>query len=120
MRKKVYIANDDIEFIELISDFLDDIGYEVNGSSELLDLLLLDTINLPDVFMLNVQMWGEDSEMISCYLKSNKPTDAIPVILFSTQKRSEQNTYNRFADGFISIPFEIEELPGLLENLRPF
>jgi CheY-like chemotaxis protein len=115
--KKVYIADDDPGRIELIIVFLETIGYEAEGSTELLDLLLLDTINLPDVFLLNINMWGEDSEMISSYLKSNEPTRTIPVVLFSTLKRVEQNISDRYADGFISIPFEINDLPGLLKKL---
>jgi CheY-like chemotaxis protein len=114
MRKKVYIADDDPGFIELMFDFLEGIGYEAEGSTELLDLVLLDTLNLPDLFLLNVQMWEENSEMICDYLKSNESTKAVPVILFSTLKRSAQNSFDHYADSFISIPFEINDLPGLL------
>jgi CheY-like chemotaxis protein len=116
MRKKVYITDDDPQFIELMADFLEGIGYEADGSNELLDLLLLDTINLPDVFLLNTRMWGEDSEIICSYLKSNEPTETIPVILFSNLKRSAQNTLDHYADAFISIPFEINDLHGLLKK----
>jgi two-component system alkaline phosphatase synthesis response regulator PhoP len=119
MRKKVYITDDDPQFIELMADFLEGIGYEASGSNDLLDLLLLDTLNLPDVFLLNIQMWGEDSEMISSYLKNNQRTGNIPVILFSTLKRSAQNKCDRYADGFISIPFEINDLAGLLKKITP-
>ena len=119
MKKKVYIADDDPGRIELIAVYLETMGCEPEGSTELLDLLLLDTINLPDVFLLNITMWGEDSEMISSYLKSNEPTKTILVILFSTLKRAEQNISDRYADGFISIPFEINDLPGLLKNVHP-
>jgi CheY-like chemotaxis protein len=114
--KKVYIADNDAGFIELMTVFLEDMGYEPEGSTELLDLLLLDNINLPDVFLLNNQMWGEDREVICRYLKSNEPTKSIPLILYSTLKRGEQNTFDNYADGFISIPFEINDLPGLLEK----
>jgi two-component system alkaline phosphatase synthesis response regulator PhoP len=74
---------------------------------------------LPDVFLLNVQLWGEGSEMIYNYLKSNEPTETIPIILFSTLKRSAQNSFDHYADSFISIPFEINELPGLLKKALP-
>lgn len=116
MKKKVYIADDDPGFIELMTDFLDSIGYEAEGSTELLDLLLLEIINLPDVFLLNALMWGEDSEMIYNYLKSNEPTKSIPVILFSTLKCQAQNLFDHYADSFISIPFDINDLPGLLKR----
>ncbi|SDP44638.1 two-component system, OmpR family, alkaline phosphatase synthesis response regulator PhoP [Mucilaginibacter sp. OK268] len=119
MRKKIYIAHDDGAFIELMSVFLEGIGYEGYGSTELLSLLLLDSLNLPDVFLLNVQLWGEDSKMIYNYLKSNESTETIPVILFSTLKRSAQNSFDHYADSFISIPFEINELPGLLKKALP-
>ncbi|MDN5286456.1 MAG: response regulator [Mucilaginibacter sp.] len=119
MRKKVYIADDDPAFIELMADFLDAMGYEAEGSNELLELLLLDAKNLPDVFLLNIRMWGEDSEIICRYLKSNEPTVGIPLILFSTLKQVEHNVCDRYADGFISIPFEINALPGLLQKVAP-
>jgi two-component system alkaline phosphatase synthesis response regulator PhoP len=64
-----------------------------------------------------MQMWGEDSEIIYTYLKSNELTKAIPIVLFSTLNRSAQNTIAHCADGFISIPFEINDLPSLLEKL---
>lgn len=116
-RKKVYIADDDAAFIELMADFLDDLGYDTGGSTELLDLLLLDAKNLPDVFLLNIQIWGEDSELICRHLKSNEPTGGIPLILFSTLKQAEHNMGDCYADGFVSIPFEINTLPGLLKQV---
>jgi two-component system alkaline phosphatase synthesis response regulator PhoP len=102
-----------------MADFLDGMGYDAGGSTELLDLLLLDAKNLPDVFLLNIRMWGEDSEIICRYLKSNEPTNGIPLILFSTLKQAEQNVCDCYADGFISIPFEINDLAGLLQKVAP-
>ncbi|WP_184541964.1 hypothetical protein [Mucilaginibacter sp. FT3.2] len=116
MTKKVYIADEDPGLIELIINFLEGIGYEADGSVDLLDLLCLDSPDLPDVFLLNSEIWGGESEMISSYLKSNEPTSTIPLILFSTLKRGERRTFDRYADGFISLPFEINELRRLLEK----
>jgi CheY-like chemotaxis protein len=117
MKKRIYIADDNSGLIDMMAVFLEGMGYEADGSPELLNLLLLDTINLPDVFLLNIRVWGEDSEMISSYLKTNELTGNIPVILFTTLQRSVQHPLDRYADGFIYIPFEINQLSGLLKKV---
>jgi two-component system alkaline phosphatase synthesis response regulator PhoP len=118
MTKKVYIADNDPHLIELMADYLDDMGYEAYGSHELFDLILLDSISLPDIFLLNIQLWGDyNNEIICKYLKWNDVTQAIPVILFSTSRQSAQSALECYADGFIFIPFEINDLPALLEKL---
>jgi hypothetical protein len=50
MRKKVYIADVAPGLIELMVALLKDTGYEAAGSTELLDLIVIDTSNLPMSF----------------------------------------------------------------------
>jgi len=117
MSKKVFIIDDDPAFIELMIDYLVNDGYDTNGTADLLDLILLDAIDLPDVFLLNIEMWGEDCDTICRYLKGNLSTGAIPLILFSKGKWFEQESGSLYADDFISIPFEIKFLSGLLKKV---
>jgi two-component system alkaline phosphatase synthesis response regulator PhoP len=116
MKKKIYIADDDPGLIELLSDFFEDRGYEAEGSADLLDLILLNAAKLPDAFLLNIEMWGDDSEIVCSYLKNNEPTNTVPLILFSTLPCADQKS-TRYAEGFFSIPFEINELLVFLEKV---
>jgi DNA-binding response OmpR family regulator len=115
MPKTIIIIEDDTDILDMMTMILKDEGYTVVGSTdcspldELLnhkpDLILLDN-RLPDVS-------GKDA----CRrLKEDAATRHIPVVLVSANQHIEQLAADSLADGYVSKPFNLDELVATVQK----
>ncbi len=110
MRKRVFIADDDPAIVDVLTIILEDAGYDVKSTIHAEDLLVLDNRDLPDIFLLDIWMYGKDGRDICIHLKNNAHTREIPIIIVSAIREIEQIASSYSADGYIAKPFEMEEL----------
>jgi CheY-like chemotaxis protein len=107
-KKKVYIADDDPDILEVLTIILEDKGYHVTTSPDGKSLNKLKDV--PDLVLLDVRMSGSDGSEICRVLKSKDETKNIPVVLISANRNLTEIAKDCGADDFISKPFDIKEI----------
>jgi DNA-binding response OmpR family regulator len=109
MPKTVIIIEDDPDILDMMTFILKDEGYDVIGATDCgplaevmqyrPDLILMDN-RLPDIS-------GKDA----CRkLKEDAVTRHIPVVLISANQHLARLATESLADGYVSKPFDLEEL----------
>ena len=105
--KKVFIFDDNLEILELCTDILMDIGFDVKTSPTTNSIEKQVQEFMPDlIFMDN---WLPDISGIEAtqLLKSNKELKNIPVIYFSANSNIDELAAEAGADDFLAKPFDI-------------
>ena len=118
MNRRVLIADDDRAICDAISLILDDAGYDVTTTLDGRTVSELDG-DLPDIILLDIRLSGIDGRDICRQLKSQPMTSRIPVILISANKDTPAIASEVGADGFVSKPFELDDLLATLEEHLP-
>jgi len=107
--KKIFIADDDPDILEILSLMLRMAGYQTQTSSNANDILKL-ADNLPDLILLDIWMSGTDGRDICRQLKENELTRNIPVVFLSANSRINEISKEYNARDFIAKPFEMDFL----------
>jgi DNA-binding response OmpR family regulator len=115
--KKIVVVEDDADLLFLLGKVLRKAGYEVecflNGST------IVENQNYawPDLFILDKEMEFMDGVEISHRLKSNKKTQAIPVVMMSGGKENENAALQAGADYFLEKPLNINRVLQITHSL---
>ena len=109
MSKKILIAEDDEGILDAIQVMLEMEGYEVKTTTDGNTLHEMEE-ELPDLLLLDIWMSGMDGRVICQFLKSQKRTQHIPVVLMSASRDLEKTSHEVGADGFLAKPFDLDEL----------
>jgi CheY-like chemotaxis protein len=112
---KILVADDDYGIIDAMKIVLEDEGYEVittRDGSEVLNLCL----QHPDIIFLDIWMSGLDGNSICRKIKGNNDFKNIPVIIFSANSNTRRIASECGADGFLTKPFEIEDLIKVIQE----
>ena len=114
--KKIIIVDDDVALLDAVKLIFSPALYRVtvlsNGSS-----ILDGNYELPDLFILDKQLSGEDGLDICRYLKSHEITRQIPVIMISANPNIVRLAKAAGAEAAIEKPFKMKDLRGSVENL---
>lgn len=105
--KKVFIFDDNLEILELCTEILEDLGFQVQTSPTTNKVEKQVQEFFPDlIFMDN---WLPDISGIEAtrLLKSNENLKHIPVVYFSANININQLAEQAGADDFIAKPFDI-------------
>lgn len=114
--KKIMLADDDEGIVDAIETMLYFEGYEVTTTTRG-ERVLLAEHNLPDLFLLDIWMSGEDGTEICKKLKKQPLTQHIPVLMISASKDIRASAMDAGADDFLAKPFEMEQLLQKIEHL---
>lgn len=117
-RKKILVADDDPAILEVLTLYLEEVGYEVETTDDGLTLRSLGQ-NLPDLLLLDIWMSGWHGRDICRFLKSQEATKALPIILFSANRETQQIAKEAGADDFIIKPFDLPKLLKTIERHLP-
>jgi two-component system cell cycle response regulator DivK len=112
--KKVFIFDDNLEILELCTEILEDIGFEVKTSPTTNGIEQQIIEFLPDlIFMDN---WLPDMSGIEAtrLIKSNEHLKNIPVIYFSANSNISELAAEARADDFIAKPFDIDHFEEIV------
>lgn len=109
MKKKIVVADDDKDIVAVLTMMLEDAGYEVKSTANGHTAQIVHDY-LPDLLLLDIWMAGVDGRDVCKYLKSQKPTEHIPIIMISANQNTEKIAHEAGADAFIAKPFDMDHL----------
>jgi len=114
-RKKILVADDDADILEVFQLILSVKGYDVrteNNPEKLLEL----KDDLPDLIFLDIWMSGMDGQDICRRLRSREETKHIPIIMLSANVDIENIATECGATGYLAKPFDIKQLVHVIEK----
>ena len=115
MKKKILVVDDDQSILEVLKIILEEAGFMVETSGNSTAVWSW-TKRAPDLILLDVLLGEEDGAEICKRLKGKKETRDIPVILFSAHSSGKRVIKECGADCFVSKPFDIDELVGIVRK----
>lgn len=113
MGKRILLVEDEKELTTILSLILTKAGYEVSVSNDGSDLFRASE-DLPDLILLDKHLQNKNGLEICRRLKSDPKRMQIIIIILSGVSFSESDLAHSRADGFLTKPFEIQELLSLL------
>lgn len=117
--KKVFIFDDNTDILELCTFILEDAGYEIRTSSTSNNIIDQVTAYTPDIIFMD--NWLPDVGGIEATreLKNHAQLKDIPVIYFSANNDVMLLADEAGADGYLSKPFDIQELESIIQKHLP-
>lgn len=112
-RGRLLIVDDDRRILELLVELLEQEGYEVSAALDGAEALALAFAAEPDVIISDVVMPNVDGIELCRRLKSDTRTMAVPVLLISGIRQTDDDGLEGLhagADDYLDIPFRNEEL----------
>ncbi len=109
MKKKIIVADDDKDIVVVLTMMLEDAGYEVKSTANGHTAEMVRDY-LPDLLLLDIWMAGVDGRDVCKYLKSQKSTKYIPIIIISANQDTQKIAREAGADDFIPKPFDMYKL----------
>jgi CheY-like chemotaxis protein len=112
-KKKIYVAEDDLDILFALNTMLEDAGYDVllsHCGSPVLQR------NLPptDLFILDKRMPDVDGLDVCRHLRAQASTKDVPVIMISAIRNFEDQALKAGANHFIEKPFQMNQLLQLV------
>lgn len=109
----VYVADDESDLADMLTEMLTDAGYDVNASPDGATLLQKVAAKRPDLILLDINMPGMTGWDVKARLDANPQFAGIPVIAVTAQggqsiETSAMRTLH-FAD-FVRKPFKMMDL----------
>ncbi|MFH0985049.1 MAG: response regulator [Candidatus Omnitrophota bacterium] len=117
MKKKILVADDEPELLELTVMLLKKTGYEVSGAADGREALDRARQKTPDLIILDIYLPEIDGDEVTKLLKKDEKIKHIPVILISaTTQTLEARVRECGAVGGFSKPFDPEELVAMVKK----
>ncbi len=107
---RILIIDDDPGIGEMLKTLLEFDGYEALVLDKPMEAgeIILDY--KPDLIILDVRLSGVDGTDVCRDLKKEKHTKNVPILMMSALNGAAELCANAGANGFISKPFEMEDL----------
>ncbi len=118
--KKVILLIDDSEtFVMYMAILLKRMGYDILPAKNGVEALKLLNILPPDLVMLDIQMPVVDGIKILAEIKKNENTSAIPVIMLSSDAKSEtvEKCMSLGCSGYLTKPVMLEDLHYVIQDV---
>lgn len=114
--KKVFVFDDNVDILDLCTIILEDAGYDIKTSSTSNNIIDQVIAYTPDIIFMD--NWLPDVGGIDATraLKRHGTLKNIPVIYFSANNDVESLAQLAGADGFLSKPFDIQELEDIISK----
>lgn len=114
--KKVFVFDDNADILELCTIILEDAGFEIKTSSTSNQIVDQVMAYMPDIIFMD--NWLPDVGGIDATreLKSHPTLKSIPVIYFTANNDVKSLAEQAGADGYLSKPFDIQELENIINK----
>lgn len=114
--KRVFVFDDNADILELCTIILEDAGYDIRTSSTSNNIIDQVMAYTPDIIFMD--NWLPDIGGIDATraLKAHAVLKDIPVIYFSANNDVKALADQAGADGYLSKPFDIEELEAIIDK----
>ena len=108
--KRILIVEDDVDILLMLTIFLKENGYEVEGTLNGIEATRRTEQFKPDLIIMDIFLSGTNGKDICTSLKSTEETKSIPIILISSDEQDRKEMEGTGADEFINKPFQIKFL----------
>ncbi len=115
MKYKILIADDDPGIRDIFKIILTKAGYDIEVKEDANEIFE-NKFSVPDLFLVDKLLSGVDGLDICHYLKTNKQTSHIPVIMVSASPDIGIAAFKAGADDFVEKPFELAHLLKVIER----
>ncbi|MEM9216530.1 MAG: response regulator [Cyanobacteria bacterium P01_F01_bin.150] len=114
----ILLVDDQPQNLALLSDMLENEGYEVRQAISGALALRVATSHSPDIILLDVNMPGMDGYEVCRQLKANAQTETIPVIFVSALHETwdKVKAFSVGGDDYITKPVKVMEVIARIEN----
>lgn len=116
MRRSIHVVEDNEDIRYIVEYFLSDSDYQVQVSASVKDFVNSMDGPLPDLYLLDVMLPDGNGLEICRYIKENKQTQHIPVIIMSAHSNETEVKRESAANAFISKPFDLNDLAACIEK----
>jgi CheY-like chemotaxis protein len=117
MARRVLIADDEPLTAEMLALMLAFRGYDVVCACNGTEALRRARETQPDLAVMDVLMPGLDGDAVTRAMRRDPLLRDLPVVLISSEDESEIEWREAGADLFLQKPFDVRELPDVLEEL---
>ena len=118
MAKNILVVDDEPDILKVLSLRLEKTGYKVAYGRNGQEALDLARQMVPDLIVLDIYLPDINGDDVTRILKKDKKLKDIPVILISATATSvAQRAEECGATGYITKPFEPEELIGMVRKI---
>lgn len=115
--KHILIIDDEIDTLEVMSDFLDILGYLVTSVDSINDALESIKTNRPDLVITDLIMPDNDGFCLIKKVKENYPQLPVYVVSGVCSEENINKAINQGADKVFSKPLDVEQFETSLEKL---
>jgi len=116
--KKILVVDDELDVLKVLSLRLEKSGYDVICGGNAPEALALARQTLPDLIILDIYLPDMNGDDLARVMKNEDKLKTIPIILISATTVSVvQRARDCGAEGYLSKPFEPEELLDLVKKV---
>lgn len=118
-RRKVLVVDDDPFIRTLLVAWLQEVGYSVLTAGDGQQALEQVHRERPDIVLLDLMMPRLDGYGVARWLRERTETKRLPIIVLSADTRASQKLLGLRVDGFISKPFDLDEVLARVSEYAP-
>jgi DNA-binding response OmpR family regulator len=120
--KKILVVEDDPVNLQILSDFLSANGYDTHGASSGTEGLERFRSERPDLMLVDVQLPRKNGFEVCFEVKRSPEGRTLPVLLMSAvytdREHAQRYSHESLkADGYLSKPFNLDELLARVRGL---
>jgi len=116
MSKRILIVEDDYDILCILTDVLNEEGYQVVGFNYTASIVDNIAMYQPDLVMLDFLLPGVNGGELCREIKTNSSTMHLPVVLLSAFPRLTESLGDYGCDRFIAKPFDMDVLIHTVES----
>lgn len=116
VNKKVFVFDDNTDILDLCTIILEDAGYDIKTSSTSNDIIDQVKAFMPDIIFMDNWLPDIGGMEATKTLKAHDLFKDVPVIYFSANNDVKLLAEQAGADGYLSKPFDIEELEEIIKK----
>ena len=115
MKRKILVADDDAGLRDIFEIILAKAGYDIEVKDDANEIFK-NNFKVPDLFLIDRLLSGVDGLDVCRFLKNNKQTSQIPVVMVSASPDIGLLAVKAGADDFVEKPFELTYLLKVIER----
>ncbi len=115
MVRKLFIVDDDYDILLSLSIWFKKMGYEVATFENSRTMFTALQQAIPDLILLDINLQGEDGREVCKQIKTNVDSNC-PVVLFSANYPALEGYKDRYADGILHKPFDLQEALQMVKS----
>ena len=114
--KKILICDDDEGILDMLEMIFEDSPYTIIPEQNSLNVKSIIEKQSPDLVLLDLWMPVLSGDQVLKSLRKDPLTRDLPVIIISASREGEQIAIAAGATGFISKPFDFDELMNMVKG----